>query len=233
MTDDVNTTSDTDSTKSFEAPPKGNSGSHPEAEPIVPVTVGEPADAAALAIDQRHMEDFTNPDMKPGVIECRRPPKGAFFTVIPEKPNEKWLNRAYYFVLETEGRDPHLVSHAVAEAKKEDEDTIRPVLLVRYVLMNGQEGLWAIKLNPPEGRSNRWNTSAMTVLRVAESGNWVRIISKGEYRYSVSSKKFAETPPKFSDRKFNELVNDAFPAERRITSLDHPIWDELANGSVK
>ena len=36
----------------------GNSGSRPEAEPIVPLTVGEADDAASLAIDQKHMEDF-------------------------------------------------------------------------------------------------------------------------------------------------------------------------------
>jgi hypothetical protein len=215
--------------------PKGNSGSRPELEPgqIIPITVGEPFDAASLAIDQKHMEDYTNADTKPGVVECRRPPKGAFFTVMPEKPDGNWENRAYYFVLETEGRDPHLVTHAIAERKKDEEDTIRPVLLVRYVLMNGTEGLWAIKLNPPDGRANKWNTSAMTCLHVAESGKWVRIVSKGEYRYSVSKKTFEETPPRFSERTFKELVNDAFPPERVVKSLDHPIWDELANGCSK
>jgi hypothetical protein len=135
--------------------------------------------------------------------------------------------------LETEGRDPHLVAPAIAEAKKDEEDTIRPVLLVRYVLMNGVEGLWPIKLNPADGKSNRWNTSALNVLRIAESGNWVRIISKGEYRYSVSKKTMAEVPPKFSDRTFQQLVNEAFPTEKRALTLDHPIWDELANGSTK
>jgi hypothetical protein len=216
-----------------DATPKkaGNSGARPEGEPITPITVGEVADAASLAIDQKHMEDYANPDMKPGVVECRRPPKGAYFTVLPEV-DKNWRNRAYYFVLETEGRDPHLVAHAIAEAKKDEEDTIRPILLVRYVLMNGVEGLWAIKLNPADGKSNRWNTSAMNVLRIAE-GNWVRIISKGEYRYNVSKKTMEETPPKFSDRTFQQLVNEAFPVERRITTLDHPIWDELANGSTK
>jgi len=152
---------------------------------------------------------------------------------MPEKANETWQNRAYYFVLELEHRDPCLVAKPVADAKKDEEDTIRPILLVRYVLMNGTEGLWPIKLNPADGKSNRWNTSAMTVLHVAEGGRWVRIISKGEYRYNVSKKTMEEVPPKFSDRTFQQLVNDAFPAERVIRSLDHPIWDELANGSTK
>jgi len=211
---------------------KGNSGAPPTADPITPITVGEADDAASLAIDQKHMEDYTNAATEPGTVECRRPPKGQFFTVLPEEEGN-WRNRAYYFILETEGRDPHLVTAAIAEAKKDDEDTIRPVMLVRYVLMNGTEGLWPLKLNPPDGRANKWNTSAMTVLRTAESGKWVRIISKGEYRYSVSKKTLEETPPRFSERTFRELVNDAFPSDRVIKSLDHPIWDELAHGSTK
>lgn len=211
----------------------GNSGAHPEVDPITPIDVCEVADAASLAIDQKHMEDYANAGTEPGVVECRRPPKGAYFTVMPEKAGEKPRNRAYYFVLEMEGRDPHLVTHAIAKAKRDEEDTIRPVLLVRFVLMNGTEGLWAIKLNPPDGKTNRWNTSAMNVLRIAESGKWVRMISKGEYRYNVSKTKMDDVPPKFSDRTFQQLVNDAFPKERVIASLDHPIWDELANGSTK
>jgi hypothetical protein len=213
-------------------PHKGNSGTPTNVDPTVPITVGDPDDAASMAIDQRHMEDFTNADMQPGVTECRRPPKGQFFTVLPEEEGN-WRNRAYYFLLEVEGRDPYLVTAEVAEAKKEGEDTIRLILLVRYVLMNGTEGLWALKLNPPDGKSNRWNTSAMNVLRIAEGGKWVRLISKGEYRYSVSKKTLQEVPPKFSDRSYGDLVNDAFPVDRRIKTLDHPIWDELANGSLK
>ena len=36
-----------------------------------PITVGEPTDAASLAIDQKHMEDYASSDLKPGVVECR------------------------------------------------------------------------------------------------------------------------------------------------------------------
>jgi len=233
MADELQTSQLSDGVDTTAKKARGNSGARLKADPITPITVGEVVDAASLAIDQKHMEDFASPDMEPSVVECRRPPKGAYFTVLPEKAGESWRNRAYYFVLETEGRDPCLVAHTIAEAKKDEEDTIRPIMLVRYVLMNGTEGLWPIKLNPAEGKSNRWNTSALTVLHVAESGKWVRIISKGEYRYNVSKKTMEEVPPKFSDRTFQQLVNIAFPPERVITSFDHPIWDELANGSTK
>jgi hypothetical protein len=107
--------------------------------------------------------------------------------------------------------------------------------------MVGEEGLWPLKINPSDGKSNRWNTSAMSALRVAETGldpsapepAWIRLISKGEYRIQVSGKTMGDTPPRFTDRKFQQLVNEAFPSDRVVSSLDHPIWDELANGRTK
>ena len=220
-----------------QAPPASKTNSGGEQAPlgsrVPPITVGEPIDAASLAIDQKHMEDFLKLDAKPGVVECKRPPKATFFTVMPEDPNGTWQNRRLYYVLEPEGRDPYLVPGPIAERKMEEEDTIRPILLVRYVTMAGEEGLWPVKLNPADGKANRWNTSAMNALSVAEGGVWIRLISKGEYRIQVSKKTLADTPPRFSERTFADLVNAAFPPDRVISSLDHPIWEELANGRVK
>ena len=129
---------------------------------ITPVTVGNPAAASALAIDQSHLEEYANPGAESAVVECRRPAKGHFFTVRPE-PGKPWKDRAFYFLLQIEGRDPYIVAPAIAKQKKE-EDTIRPVLIVRYVTMAGEEGLWALKLDPPDGKSNNWNTSALNIL---------------------------------------------------------------------
>jgi hypothetical protein len=137
------------STEQQQCSTKGNGG-------IAPVTVGNPAAAAELAIDQSHMEDFANPEAKSSVVECGRPPKSVFFTVLAET-STPWRNRRYYFFLEVEGRDPYIVAPDIAKAKKSDEDTIRPVLIVRYVTMAGEEGLWPLKLNPPDGKSNAWN----------------------------------------------------------------------------
>lgn len=86
-----------------------------------------------------------------------------------------------------EGRDPYLVSPAIAEKKKDEEDTLRPVMLVRYVTMAGEEGSWPLKLNPSDGKSNAWNTSALNILALAEKG-WVRIVSmKQHYRHQISN----------------------------------------------
>ena len=196
-----------------------------------PITVGNPAAAASLAIDQSHMEDFTNAKDEAGDVECRRPPKGIYFTVRKET-TEPWKDRKFYFLLQIEGRDPYIVAPHIAKLKQE-EDTIRPVLIVRYVTMGGEEGLWPLKLDPPDGKSNRFNKSALTVLEEAEDEKWVRIRStKKHYTYSVSRKTFEETPPQFSDRSFDELINEAFK-DRVVTDLNHEIWDVLENGSDK
>ena len=99
-----------------------------------------------------HLEEFANLASESAVVECRRPPRGIFFTVKPEV-KKPWKNRAFYFVLQMEGRDPYIVAPPIAKQKTE-EDVIRPVLLVRYITMAGEEGLWPLKLNEPDGKSN-------------------------------------------------------------------------------
>jgi hypothetical protein len=59
-----------------------------------------------------------------------------------------------------------------------------------------------------------------------------RVSLKKEYRHQVSRRTFEETPPKFSDRAFTDLVNEAFK-DRIVDSLNHEIWDVLENGSSK
>ena len=53
---------------------------------IAPVTVGNPMAAASLAIDQSHLEEFASAEERSSVVECKRPPKGVFFTVRAETP---------------------------------------------------------------------------------------------------------------------------------------------------
>lgn len=84
---------------------------------IAPITVGNPAAAASLAIDQAHLEELASPDAKSSVVECQRPTKGHFFTVRPG-PEKPWKDRAFYFLLQLEGRDPYIVAPAIAARKK-------------------------------------------------------------------------------------------------------------------
>src|SRR5215472_7679144 len=88
---------------------------------VAPVTVGNPQAAASLAIDQTHMEEFANAEDKSSLTQCHRPPKGVFFTVRPESA-KPWKDRAFYFLLQMEGRDPFIVAPDIAK-QKSDEDT--------------------------------------------------------------------------------------------------------------
>ena len=161
------------------------------------------------------------------------PPKGLFFTVRAETPVKPWRDRAFYFLLEIEGRDPYIVAPDIAKLKA-DEDVIRPVLIVRYVTMAGEEGLWPLKLDQPDAKSNRWNKSALEYSGgggEAASG-YALYRRKGTTGTQVSKQTLEETPPKFSDRPFKELIDIAFK-DRTVTSLDHEIWDALEHGSNK
>jgi hypothetical protein len=207
---------------------------------IAPVTVGNPDAAADLAIDQEHLEEYVNSgsEGEPGDVVCERPPKGIFFTV-PAEQGKPWQNRGFYWYLEMEGRDPYIVHPSIAEQKKDEEDTLRPVLIVRYVTMAGDEALWALKLDQPDGMSNSYNRSAMNILALAESGLWMRIMSaaRGQqknkhYRYQKSRKTLEQVPPKYTKRTFKELIDICFK-DRVITGLDHEIWEILAHGSTK
>jgi hypothetical protein len=205
-------------------PMKGNGG-------IAPVTVGNPDEADDLAIDQAHLEEYANAGTESAVVACEKPPKGIFFTVRPET-DKPYKDRAFYFMLELEGRDPYLVAPKIAEQKKE-EDTIRPVLLVRYVTMAGEEALWPLKLNPTDGKSNHWNTSALNILEIAASGKWVRMVNaKKHYRHQISKKSLEQVSPKFTDRTFKDLIDIAFK-DRIVKTLDHEIWSVLEDGSDK
>jgi hypothetical protein len=198
----------------------------------LPINVGNPASAASLAIDQSHMEEFANAEERSTDVRFGKPPKGMFFAVRAET-TKPWKDRAFYFLLEMEGRDPLIVAPDVAKQKiAEGEDVIRPILIVRYVTMAGEEGLWPLKLDKPDTKSNRFNKSALMILEEAEK-RWVRLISaKGHYRFNPSKKTFEEQRPKFSDRSFQELIDLEFK-DRIATTLDHEIWDILDQGSDK
>jgi hypothetical protein len=197
-----------------------------------PITVGNPAAAPSLAIDQSHMEEFASAEEKSSDIRFGKPPKGHYFTVRAET-TKLWKDRAFYFLLEIEGRDPLIVAPDIAKQKiSEGEDVIRPILIVRYVTMAGEEGLWPLKLDKPDTKSNRFNKSALKVLEEAEKG-WVRLVSaKGHYRWQPSKKTLEQMPPKFSNRSYQELIDFEFK-DRVVRNLDHEIWDVLDQGSDK
>lgn|SRR5262249_18055169 len=229
MSDDSETTmTDEVSTETVERKKK-NSGR----DNVVPIAVGNPTKASALALDQSCLEEFfADPTAESSVVEYGRPAKGVFFTVRPE-PQLPWKDRAFYWLLELKGRDPYIIADKIKKLKVDEDDVIRPVLLVRYVTMAGDEGLWPLKLDRTEERSNDWNVSARRIMELAASGKWVRIVSmKTHYRHQLSGKTMKEVPPKFSDRSFQTLVDIKFEG-RVVDSLDHEVWTVLKDGSTK
>jgi len=84
---------------------------------VTPIAVGNPTAAASLAIDQSHMEEFASAEERSSVVVCGKPPKGIFFTVRPET-TKPWRDRAFYFLLEMEGRDPFIVAPTLRTKRK-------------------------------------------------------------------------------------------------------------------
>ena len=52
----------------------------------------------------------------------------------------------FYFLLEIEGRDPYIVAPHIAKQRRRMKSAFGPILIVRYVTMAGEEGLWPLKL---------------------------------------------------------------------------------------
>ena len=118
----------------------------------LPISVGNPMAADSLRSISRTWRSSPPPRRSPPMSSASKPPKGVFFTVRPE-PVKPWQDRAFYFLLEMKDRDPYIVAPAIAKQKK-DEDVIRPVLIVRYVTMAGEEGLVAAQARSA-GRASR------------------------------------------------------------------------------
>ena len=216
-------------------------------EKVIPITVGKPSSIASFIIDQSHMEEFTKTEEeKSSAVKCERPPKGTFFTVPKEEKDEEGKvitpNSRLVFLLELPGRETYLLTPAIAN-KHSDEDVIRPALLVRYVSMLAEEGLWPVKLDPADQKPNSWNVSAKGIVKEA-IGAWVRLISKlknGQYRYLKSSIKVEAVPgetaevvkPKFSNRSIYDLVEAAYDKDHRVDDDDHEVRTILAEGKAK
>src|SRR5262245_35049287 len=204
-------------------------------EKIVPITVGNPTSISQFIVDQSHMEEFTKAEEeKSSVVEVKRPPRGAFFTVPKEEKDKP--NSLLLFLLEIPGRKPYVLTPAIAN-EHSDEDVIRPMLHVRYVTMlSEEEALWPLKLDPPDAAMpNKWNTSAKNIMDKA-TGAWVRIISKqkeGAYRYQTSRISIEKEKPKFSSRSIYDLVDAAYDKDQRVSDNNHEVWTILAEGKAK
>src|SRR5262245_34818626 len=215
-------------------PEKGSGMTKPTStEKVVPITVGNPSSIASYVIDQSHMEEFTKAEEeKSSEVETKRPPRGTYFTVPKEEEGKP--NSVLAFLLELTGREPYIITPAIAN-KTSNEEVIRPRLLVRYVTMLGEEALWPIKLDQPDANPNKWNTTAKNIMKDA-IGQWVRLISKqkeGHYRHQISPISIEKEKPKFSNRTIYELIDIAYDKDHRVHDDNHEVWTILAEGKAK
>jgi hypothetical protein len=133
---------------------------------------------------------------------------------------------AYVFIDKEEiGSEAYLV---MPEARPYIAEHLRPVQLVVCVNRQNVVFLWPIALPDPgtnSGRQNRWGSSALEAMKVAQTA-WTKMTAgNGSYRvFRAESDTLPE--PLWPERTFLNLLTVAF-RDRLITGPDHPIVRRL------
>jgi hypothetical protein len=155
-----------------------------------------------------------------------RPSEDYYWRTHPNKDNEWKLVWTITFEDAT-----YLVHPKVAEVKRTSERKIRPLQLVRCVNVKGREQIWPLKLDRPGKKRNECNASALMVAeRMREE--WLMLVYDDETKTYFARRPVSPItdPPKWTQRTFQQLRDLAFPEDRRINTLDHPVWRKLATG---
>ena len=87
--------------------------------------------------------------------------------------------------------------------------------------------LWTIALPGADGRHNQWHASQLAAAERAMT-DWVRMAANMSAKiYDVWRAGSELGEPEWPDIGFKELLDIAFPPERRIDSLDHDVIKRL------
>jgi hypothetical protein len=190
----------------------------------IDVEIGSVGDADEYSIDQSHLDGGADDDLQK--VFAGRPSEDYYWRTHRDKANE-W-KPAWTITFEGE---TYLVHPKVAEVKRTSERKIRPLLLVRCVNVKGREQIWPLKLDRSGSKRNECNASALMVAERMRD-DWYMLVYDDETKTY-----FARRPvppitdsPKWTRRTFQELRDLAFPADRRITALEHEVWRKLASG---
>jgi hypothetical protein len=106
---------------------------------------------------------------------------------------------------------------------------LKPMRLVLCVVRPDNDlRIWPIRLPRPDGRTDDWMDSELTISEIAK-GRWVQI-QAGDYGF-----KHVETPavipdPVWPTKTFDELLDTAF-RKKRISSEDDPVLRRLLTGA--
>jgi hypothetical protein len=104
------------------------------------------------------------------------------------------------------------------------EGQVKRRRLVPYVTLRGGLGVWPIGI---EATDNHYVSSALRICGEAV-GRWVLCVSVrelGQYKLKFAQGEHPE--PKWPDLSLGQLLEMAFPPEKRITTTDHPILAKL------
>jgi hypothetical protein len=190
----------------------------------VDIEIGTVDDADEYTIDQSHADGGGGDDLQK--VFAGRPSEDYYWRTHPNKDNEWKLVWTITFEDAT-----YLVHPKVAEVKRTSERKIRPLQLVRCVNVKGREQIWPLKLDRPGKKRNECNASALMVAeRMREE--WLMLVYDDETKTYFARRPVSPItdPPKWTQRTFQQLRDLAFPEDRRINTLDHPVWRKLATG---
>lgn len=152
-------------------------------------------------------------------VPVRKPYRQEFVRV---RPGETW--RLETALLEdTVNRETFLVEPRLVP---ELTDDVTATVLFTAISRQQAVFLWPVKLPRPDGRSNRWNDSALAAARLAED-RWVRVaadMAAGHYATFEAVAELCE--PEWPQESFADLLGLAFRG-RVVDDISHPVLRRL------
>lgn len=152
-------------------------------------------------------------------VALSRPGNQVFFLIHPD-PN--WRMSTAVITL-TEDRTTYVVAPSM---RGELSGEWQAKMLVSYALRHGGHGLWPIRLPGEDGRLDRWNQSAMEIVR-GHSGKWIRVQSNRNLGCYEAFEAINQPPaPQWPAGGFDELMQKAI-RHQIIDSVEHPVVRRL------
>jgi hypothetical protein len=159
--------------------------------------------------------------------------KKLLTTVTVRKPNKQdWVRThpepdyrmEFAFIELKDDRELYLIhpSVAVEVANETFSATLYTAISRQRVLF-----LWPVRLPPPDGRELDWHRSAREAAELAMS-KWIRLTSNmalGAYDTFEATGSIPD--PEWPKETFQSLLRVAFPGDRFVGSLDHPVLKRL------
>jgi hypothetical protein len=190
----------------------------------IDIKIGTLDEVDEYFIDQSHADGGADDDLQK--VFASRPSEDYYWRTHPDKENE-WK---HVWTIAFEDLT-YLVHPKIAEMKRMSERKLRPLRLTRCVNVKGRELLWPLKLDRPGKKRNECNASALMVAeRMREE--WLMLVYDDDTKTYFGRRPVPPIPdePKFTQRTFQQLLELAFPEDRRITTLEHEVWRKLASG---